>query len=298
MHTGMKYLFNKIFLDHNICSEFEGSYRLEDFKDLPDSYFDGEPLLSLVHSAGHIEAIKRACENNETLAEIRLSPVSYRAACLAAGLTVLAAENGDFAIVRPPGHHAFRDKAAGFCLFNNMAIAATRLADKGKKVFVFDIDGHHGDGTQNIFYDDPRVFYCSVHQQNTFPFTGTFMEIGAGKGIGTTLNIPIAENSGEKEFLKAVDKAVAAAKKFGADVIGVSAGFDGYRKDRILNLLYSPHAFYECGYRLGRHFGNVFAVLEGGYHEDLRMCADLFMEGVNKGMKPTKIKWNPELSVG
>jgi acetoin utilization deacetylase AcuC-like enzyme len=172
------------------------------------------------------------------------------------------------------------------------------LANEGNKVFILDIDGHHGDGTQAIFYQDPRVFYCSIHQQNSYPYTGTFMEVGSGAGLGQTLNIPIAENSGEKEFLKAVDKAIETAKKVDADIIGVSAGFDGFRKDRLLDLMYSYHSFYECGYRLRKNFKQVFAVLEGGYHEDLRMCTDMFLDGVNKGAKPSKIKWNPDLSMG
>jgi acetoin utilization deacetylase AcuC-like enzyme len=294
----MKYLFNKTFLDHNIGSIYEGGYRLESFKDLPDTEYDGEQFLALVHSRQYIDEIKQSCENGDTIAEVKLSPVSYKAACLAVGLTVKASESGDFAIVRPPGHHAFREKASGFCLFNNMAIAAVKLANDGKKVFIFDIDGHHGDGTQAIFYDDPRVFYCSIHQQNSYPYTGTFMEIGTGEGLGKNLNIPIPENSGEKDFLIAVDKAIDTAKKFNADVIGVSAGFDGFRKDRLLGLMYSYHAYYECGYRLRKNFKNVFAVLEGGYHEDLRMCTDMFLEGVTKGAKPSRIKWNPDLSVG
>lgn len=294
----MKYLFNKTFLDHNIGSVYEGGYRLEAFEGITDTDFDGEQFLELVHTREYIDQIKQSCENGETMAEVKLAPVSYKAACLAVGLSVLATEDNDFALIRPPGHHAFRDKASGFCLFNNIAIAATKLANDGKKVFILDIDGHHGDGTQAIFYDDPRVFYCSIHQQNSYPYTGTFMEVGSGAGLGQTLNIPIAENSGEKDFLKAVDKAIETAKKVDADIIAVSAGFDGFRKDRLLDLMYSYHSFYECGYRLRKNFKNVFAVLEGGYHEDLKMCTDMFLDGVNKGAKPSKIKWNPDLSVG
>jgi acetoin utilization deacetylase AcuC-like enzyme len=214
------------------------------------------------------------------------------------GITIKASQTNDFAVVRPPGHHAHKDKASGFCLFNNVAIAAQELVNEGKKVFILDIDGHHGDGTQSIFYDSKQVFYCSIHQQNSYPYTGTFMEIGSGEGLGYTLNIPIPENSGEKEFLLAVNKAIVAGQKFEPDVVAISAGFDGYRKDRLLDLRFSLHAFYECGYRLSKAFKNIFAVLEGGYHEDLRECVDIFVQGVNIGAKPSNIKWNPDLSIG
>ncbi|MFP4470160.1 MAG: histone deacetylase family protein [Bacteroidales bacterium] len=294
----MKILFNKVFLDHNIGSMFEGSYRLMDFAGYPDVDADGEAYLELVHSTDYIDSIKGCCLNSSSIAEVKLSPASYSAACLGVGLSVKACEQGDLAVIRPPGHHAHRDKASGFCLFNNMAIAAQLLANKGKNVFILDIDGHHGDGTQEIFYESNKVFYCSIHQQNTYPYTGTFMEIGRGEGLGYTLNIPVPENSGESEFLKAVNKAIQAGLKFGADVVGVSAGFDGYRKDRLLNLNYSLHAFYECGYQLSKAFNDVFAILEGGYHPDLKECVEMFVNGVNIGARPSNIKWDHELSIG
>ncbi|NCC72915.1 MAG: histone deacetylase family protein [Sphingobacteriia bacterium] len=294
----MKLLFNKIFLSHNVDSPYEGKYRLEEFSDLESTEADGEKYLKLVHSEDYINKIRNACENSLSIAEITLNPLSYRAACQAVGLSVKAALNGDFAVVRPPGHHAHRDKASGFCLFNNIAIATQVLVNEGKRVFILDIDGHHGDGTQSIFYANKQVFFCSIHQQNTYPFTGTFLEIGSGEGLGCTLNIPIPEKSGEKEFLKAVDKAIMAAQKFQPDVIGVSAGFDGYRKDRLLGLNLTLHAYYECGYKLSKSFKKVFAVLEGGYHADLKECVNMFVEGVNIGAKPTNIRWNQELSIG
>jgi acetoin utilization deacetylase AcuC-like enzyme len=294
----MKLLFNKIFLDHNSDSPFEGSYRFADFTDLESTEANGEAYFDLVHSKEYISKIRTACQTSQALAEIKLNPQSYKAAQTAVGLAIKASENGDFALVRPPGHHAHRDKASGFCLFNNIAIAAQKLAKEGKKVFILDIDGHHGDGTQSIFYDSKQVFFCSIHQQNTYPFTGTFMELGTGEGLGCTLNIPIQPNSGERDFLKAVDKAIQAAKRFAPDVIAVSAGFDGYRKDRLLSMNFSLHAYYECGYKLRKAFKKVFAVLEGGYHTDLKECVKMFVEGVNIGARPTSIRWNDELSIG
>jgi acetoin utilization deacetylase AcuC-like enzyme len=294
----MKLLFNKIFLNHNSDSPYEGSYRLTDFSDLECTEADGEAYFELVHTKDYINKIKTACENGQAIAEIKLNPSSYMAAKTAVGLAIRAAASGDFALVRPPGHHAHSDRASGFCLFNNVAIAAKKLANEGKKVFILDIDGHHGDGTQSIFYNSKQVFFCSIHQQNTYPFTGTFMELGVGDGIGCTLNIPIPSNSGERDFIKAVEKAIQAAKSFKPDVVAVSAGFDGYRKDRLLSMNFSLHAYYECGFKLRRAFKNVFAVLEGGYHPDLKECVNMFVEGVNMGAKPTNIRWNPDLSIG
>jgi acetoin utilization deacetylase AcuC-like enzyme len=232
------------------------------------------------------------------VAEVLLTPETWKAAKIAVGLTVLASEQNDFAIVRPPGHHASKSRAAGFCLFNNIAIAAQKLVNEGKKVFIFDFDGHHGDGTQAIFYDSDKVFYCSVHQLYAYPFSGFPAETGTGKGTGFTLNLPLVAGSGDKELLDALDKAIGAARKFSPDVVGVSAGFDAYHKDRILGLQFSLNAYYEIGFRLRRSFSNVFGVLEGGYHHDIRICTDKFIEGVEMGSKPSRIKYDPDMSVG
>jgi acetoin utilization deacetylase AcuC-like enzyme len=234
----------------------------------------------------------------EFLAEVNLSPESYEAAISAVGLSVLASERGDFAVVRPPGHHADREKASGLCFFNNIAIAVQKLVNEGKKVFIFDFDGHHGDGTQSIFYESDRVYYCSVHQTFTFPFTGQPTETGSGPGKGYTLNFPVLSGSGDKEFLNAVDKAIVEAHKFEADVMAVSAGFDSYYKDHLLSMKVTLKAYYECGFRLRRAFPNIFAILEGGYHDELKACIDQFLEGIKVGSRPQRNRFNYEMSIG
>jgi acetoin utilization deacetylase AcuC-like enzyme len=295
----MKVLFNHKCLFHNIDSDYEGAYRLKDFKDkYPDVEANGEAYLSLVHSDAYINWIRDASRREEIIAEVLMTRDSYEAACIAVGLAIAASGSNDFAVVRPPGHHAGREKAIGFCLFNNMAIATSKLVKEGKKVFILDIDGHHGNGTQSIFYGSNRVLYCSVHQYRTFPYTGFPDETGVAEGLGFTLNIPLIPGSGDKEFLDAVELAIAKAKAFQPDHVGVSAGFDGYHKDRLLNLNYTLKAYYECGYRLRRNFKNVFAVLEGGYHEEMKQCVDQFIKGVNQGAKPSRIKWDSNLSIG
>jgi acetoin utilization deacetylase AcuC-like enzyme len=295
----MRVLFNKKFLDHNIESPVEGSYRIEKFPEFyDDEDVDGEKYISLVHHQKYIDYIKSCCENNTTLAEVKLTPDSWEAAKSAVGLTVLASMQGDFAVVRPPGHHAHRDKTAGFCFFNNVAIAAQRLADQGKKVMIIDIDGHHGDGTQNIFYQSNKVFYASIHQAYTFPFTGNPPETGEGEGNGYTLNIPLMPGAGDKIFLKALKKIISVGHQFKPDVVAVSAGFDAYEKDRLLGLKLTQKAYYECGYKLRRSFKNIFAVLEGGYHLDMKECIESFVSGINVGSRPRKETYDHGMSIG
>jgi len=236
----MNILFNSKFLNHNHNSEAEGSYRIEQF---PGKYknteANGEEYISLVHTKNHKKFIHDACMNKETVAEVELTPSSYEAAISAIGLTIKASEQGDFAVVRPSGHHAGKDRAAGFCFFNNIAIAAQKLVNDGKKVFIFDFDGHHGDGTQNIFYESDKVLYCSVHQMWAYPYTGFPEETGSGIGKGYTLNIPLIAGSGDMEFYDVINKVITAAKKFNPDVVGISAGFDAYEKDRLLALKFT-----------------------------------------------------------
>ena len=291
-------LYNSKFLKHNIASEAEGAYRLADFNDLPDTEADGEGYFDLVHTPQYIERVKEACLNEEFLAEVYLNSDSWEAAKTAVGLSVMAAENNGFAAIRPPGHHAGRENASGFCFFNNIAIATEKLVQEGKRVFIFDIDGHHGDGTQNIFYDRADVFYCSVHQHYAFPYTGFPIETGTGEGEGCTANFTIYAGKGDKEFLAVVDKAIDLARKFYPDVIAVSAGFDSYVDDRLLGLNYSVRGYYECAFRLRRAFSDIFAVLEGGYHHDIRKCVDAFTEGIHKGAIPPKQQWDENMAIG
>jgi acetoin utilization deacetylase AcuC-like enzyme len=296
----MKILFNNKFLEHNTGSQEEGEYRIRDFsrfhRDINAD--DGLQYIALIHPPEYIEHIKLACLQNQKIAEIQLSPKTWEAAQLAAALTVKAADEKAFAVVRPPGHHAGRASSMGFCLFNNMAIAAQKLVNEGKKVFILDIDAHHGNGTQDIFYASDEVFYASIHQSFSWPNTGSPFETGLGPGVGYTLNLQLMLGCGDKAFLEALDKIIEAAQTFKPDVVGVSAGFDAYYKDKMMNLDVSLRAFYECGFRLGRSFDHIFAVLEGGYHEDIFHCVRDFADGIEVGSRPVKDRFNHDMSIG
>lgn len=295
----MKILFNSKFLKHNVNSTEEGAYRIKSFREnYEDCDADGEEYINLVHTEEYKKSIIDSCKNSDTLAEVQLTPESYEAAKSAIGLTIEASENGDFAVVRPPGHHADREKAAGFCFFNNIAIAAMKLANEGKKVFILDIDGHHGDGTQSIFYNDNRVFYCSIHQLWAYPYTGFAQEVGIEEGEGYTLNLPLISGAGDMEFYDKLNEAIKAAREFEPDVVGVSAGFDAYEDDKLLGLKLSQKGYYEAGLRLRRAFPNIFAVLEGGYHDDVMECVEAFVEGVNVGARPRKSHYDTDMSLG
>ena len=295
----MKVLFNKKFLLHNVDSNAEGAYRIIEFPEhFEDTDFNGEEYITLVHSENYKNMIREACMHNDYAAEVFLSPESYAAAISAVGLTVKAAGQGDFAVVRPPGHHAGKEKTMGFCIFNNIAIAAQKLINEGKKVFILDIDAHHGNGTQEIFYSNNKLFYCSIHQSFSFPHTGQANEIGIGIGKAYTRNLPLMLGSGDKEFLSAIEKSIEIARKFDPDIVGISAGFDGYYMDRMMNFDYSLKGYYECGFKLGRAFKNIFAVLEGGYHNDIYPCVTNFVEGINVGSRPIKNRFDYEMSIG
>ncbi len=294
----MEILFNRKFLKHNVDCEAEGAYRLADFTDLPDTDADGEAYMQLIHPEAYINKIRNACANHDSMAEVILTPDTWEAAKTAVGLSIMAAEKNAFAAVRPPGHHAGRQNASGFCFFNNIAIAAEYLARQGKRVFILDIDGHHGDGTQSIFYDRKDVFYCSIHQHYAYPFTGFAIETGEGEGAGFTANLPIYSGKGDAEFLDSIDKAIEFARAFQPDVVAVSAGFDGYTGDSLLGLNISIRAFYESAFRLRRAFYDIFAVLEGGYHAHLRKCVDSFVEGIHKGAIPPKMHWDDNMAIG
>ena len=243
----------------------------------------------LVHGEGHFERVARTARHAHDAfdADTPVSAHSFETACLAAGgLLALLDEvmagrlrNG-FAMVRPPGHHAERDRAMGFCLFNNVAIGAAHLRTRHKldRVMVVDWDVHHGNGTQHSFARDPGVLFVSTHRWPFYPGTGALDEMGEGDGRGFTVNLPFPGGFGDAEYAEAFHAVVVPlVLEYEPQLILVSAGFDPHRRDPLGGMAVTEHGFAGMTRALldvaGRVCdGRVVAVLEGGY--DLRATRD------------------------
>jgi acetoin utilization deacetylase AcuC-like enzyme len=232
--------------------------------------------LHRVHSDDYLEAIALSSGRAVMLdPDTFTSPESVEIAALAAGAAVMAAEHAiaqhdaAIALVRPPGHHAERDRAMGFCLYNNVAVAAAHAVARGlDRVAIVDIDVHHGNGTQSMFYDNRHVLYLSTHQYPFYPGTGAAHEIGTGDGVGFTFNVPLEMGAADADYDLVYRAAIIPViEEFAPELVLVSAGFDAHERDPLASMRVTTAGYASIVRQLvgaSKH-GSIAFVTEGGY---------------------------------
>jgi acetoin utilization deacetylase AcuC-like enzyme len=245
--------------------------------------------IETIHSPAYVRHVEEYCRGGRAIIDSMdtgISPRSYDVALQAAGGALAAADaimegrvRTAFCAVRPPGHHALREVAMGFCLFNNIAITARYLQRRHglRRILIVDWDVHHGNGTQDAFYDDPGVFFFSIHQYPLYPGTGAGSETGVGAGEGFTLNAPLEAGCGDDHYLRVFDGTLAPrVMAFRPEFILISAGFDAHRDDplggmRLTETGYARLTDVVRGWAADFCGGRVLSLLEGGY--DLQALA-------------------------
>jgi acetoin utilization deacetylase AcuC-like enzyme len=262
---------------------------------------DGAAAIARVHGGAYVERFRAAVERGDGLLDSADNPLvasTWDAAHGAVEATLHAADHAAtggaaFAAVRPPGHHAERSVAMGFCYFNNVAVAADHLLARHGfgRVAIFDFDVHHGNGTQHIFEERGEVLYASIHQYPFYPGTGAASEKGRGAGLGATFNVPLPAGCGDAEYDVAFgEQVLPALESFAPDALLLSAGFDAWQGDPLGGMKVTLDGYGRWGEQLGAFArrvcgGRLMAVLEGGYDVDaLGALAEHFVAGVERGL--------------
>jgi acetoin utilization deacetylase AcuC-like enzyme len=281
--TRCRAVFDPIFAEHDYPGHPENKSRLAEVSDwIPGdvSRLPFRPALPAdverVHDPSYLAWLNQKCASTATVSwldsDTYITPRSYDVALHAAGAAIAAVEQsvgGEhcFALVRPPGHHAEYDRAMGFCLINNVAVAAGKALVQGNRIAIIDWDVHHGNGTQHSFYGTNRVLYCSVHQEHMFPYSGTVQETGAGEGTGYTVNAPLPAGSAIGDYYHVFSEIfVPLIERFSPGALIVSAGQDILFDDPLGSMRIYPKDFELLTRMLVRAAGIPLAlVLEGGY---------------------------------
>jgi len=262
--------------------------------------------LARVHPERYLDLVEEFCRSGGGALDpdTIVGPGSWDTALLAAGgvlaaVDALAEGRGETAFVaaRPPGHHALAEQSMGFCMINNIAVGAAALAARGERVVIVDFDVHHGNGTQGIFWDDPRVLYISTHEWPLYPGTGRAEETGGAGAPGLTMNIPLPAGATGDVLLKAADEAMApAVERFDPTWVLISAGFDAHRDDPLARLQLTAGDFADIVGRITAFApgpGRTVLVLEGGYDLDaLRLSVGAALSATVDG------RYRPEAASG
>lgn len=253
-----------------VLKEMKSHFETEEAKPCSDSD------LLLCHTKELINKIRRGQFSD---ADTPNNPKMFDFAKLAAGGAIQAAmhavktEENSFSLMRPPGHHAGRNFLGGFCYLNSIAIAVKSALKKVNRIAIIDIDGHHGNGTQDIFLGSKDVLFVSLHQKNAFPVSGFVSQQNC-------FNYPLLPGTDGKQYVEIFLAALADVENFNPDIIAVSAGFDAYKKDPLLQLSLDIETYFEIGAAIRQLGKPSFAVLEGGYSEDVGKCVYKFLKGL------------------
>lgn len=279
--------------DHNLPGHPESPDRFQYLHKLSQAPFSEQLILidpqiapqsavTAIHPPAYLKALEQAAARGPGFVDhgdTYVTPASYQAALEAAGgaIAIVSAvaegrARSGFALVRPPGHHASATRASGFCLMNNIAIATRFAQSLGfHRVMIIDFDVHHGNGTQDLFEQDPSVLYLSTHQSGIYPGTGGVNEAGRGEGTGSVVNIPLPPRAGDQAFAAITERVITPiAERFAPDVLLISAGFDAHWNDPLASLQLTTSGYSELGKALVELAealcqGRIIYLLEGGY---------------------------------